>query len=122
LFQDEVLQHRALLMAKLEAYMAPLSKMFNLWSHNRAAIVESILLLLSYIRPLEGVFNGIQPELGSVFDPEFQEGFDEEEQPLLRGKGSNQTVEWVLRRGFRYREDSLDGPREMVVKAVVIVE
>jgi len=122
LFHDGMLQNKAVLTAKLEAYMAPLTKKFNPLSHNRAALVESMLQLWTYIRPWEGTFSGLKPELGSAFDPELQDGIDEEGLPFSRGRNSTKMVKWVLRPGFRYREESLNGPREMVVKAIVIVE
>ncbi|TVY20206.1 hypothetical protein LARI1_G001679 [Lachnellula arida] len=121
LFRDEVLKNKAVFMSRLKSYMEPLTRNTNPMSDSRADIIESTMRLWSYLRLLGGKLHVIQPKLGSAFDSELQEAYDEIGMPLDRGRSLEKVVLWVARRGFRYREDSIDGPREMVVKAVVIV-
>ncbi|TVY50002.1 hypothetical protein LOCC1_G000104 [Lachnellula occidentalis] len=121
LFRDEVLKNKGVLMSRLKSFTEPLTRRTNPWSDSRADIIESTMRLWSYLRPLEGKFHVIQPKLGSAFDSELQDAYDDMGMPLAIGRSSKKVVRWVTRRGFRYREDNIDGPREMVVKAVVIV-
>jgi hypothetical protein len=121
LFRDEMLKNKDVFMNRMKTYMNPLTKEINTWSHSRGDIIEYTIRLWSYLRPLEGMFVLIQPELGGVFDRKLQDGFDEEGMPFAGEQRSKKAILWVTRRGFRYREDSIDGPREMVVKALVVV-
>jgi hypothetical protein len=67
------------------------------------------------------MFEVIQPELGSPFNPAEHEGYDEEGGKYMFDKRSKKKVFWVTRRGFRYSEKSPDETRAMTVKAIVIV-
>jgi hypothetical protein len=122
MFRGEMLQNKDHLMSRMERYMEPLTKNFKQqWSLHRNDVIEYTIQLWSYLDALGGMFDVIEPKLGGTFDPELHEGFDEEGMPYIAEKHSKKTILWVTRRGFRYRENSIDGPRELPVKAIVIV-
>jgi hypothetical protein len=123
-FQQEMLKNSQCLIRKMETYLEPLTKNFNKitpWSHHRAQLIETTIRLWSYFEAPGGMFEVIQPELGSPFNPAKHEGYDEEGEKYIPDKRLKKKVFWVTRRGFRYSEKSPDETRAMTVKAIVIV-
>ncbi len=65
----------------------------------------------------------IQPEIGSFFDPRLHDAYDEEGMQQYPEKHSKKKILWILRRGFKYKEDGVDGPpRVLTIKALVVVQ
>lgn len=123
-FGQELLKNTQYITRKMETYLEPLTREFNKitpWSHHRAQLIETTIKLWSYFEAPGGMFEVIQPAIGSAFNPVEQEGYDEDGEKYIPDKRSKKRVFWVTRRGFRYAEKSSDGPRAMTVKAIVVV-
>ncbi|TVY83309.1 hypothetical protein LSUE1_G001551 [Lachnellula suecica] len=109
------------LLHKFDSYLEPLTKKNIPYNRSRGDVIEHTINLWSYLSPLGGMLDLIQPKLGSFFSPELHEGFDENGVQYIAEKGSKKRILWITRRGFQYREERPEGPREMIVKALVIV-
>jgi hypothetical protein len=120
-----MLKNTQYIIRKMETYLEPLTKEFNKitpWSHHRAQLIETTIRLWSYFEAPGGMFKPIQPEIGSIFNPREQDGYDEDGEKYIPDKRLKKKVLWVIRRGFQYaEEETSDGPRATSVKAIVLV-
>lgn len=64
----------------------------------------------------------IQPAIGSPFDSNLHEAYDQEGLQQYPEKNSKKKILWVLRRGFRYEEDGMEEPRVLTIKARVVIQ
>jgi hypothetical protein len=100
-FQQEMLKNKEFLIRRMETYLEPLTKGFNKitpWSHSRVRIIETTIKLWSYFEAPGGMFQVIQPEIGSDFDPAQQEGYDKEGIEYNPDKRLKKVL-WITRRG-----------------------
>ncbi len=112
-------------MRRMEAYLEPLTKKFqniSRWSHTGANIIEDTLKLWSYLESLRGTFIRTHTRIGDVFIPRLHEPYDEKGEKLYPDKHVEKKILWVLRPGFQVIEDGSDGPRQLNVKARVVLE
>ena len=124
LFKDEMLKNTSYITEKFETYLKPLTKDFDKitpWSHHRAELIESTILLWSYLEAPKGMFKAILPAIGSIFDEKNHEGYEEDGTTYIPDKRMKKKILWVTRRGFWYGEKSSGEPGGMTVKAKVIV-
>ena len=108
----------------METYLKPLTREFNKitpWSHHRAQLIETTIKLWSYFEAPGGMFEVIQPAIGSIFNSKEQEAYTEDGEKYIPDKQVKRKVLWVLRRGFRYGEKTSDGLRVIAIKADVLV-
>lgn len=123
-FKQEVQKNTQHIVRKLEAYLEPLTKEFHKitpWSHHRTELIENTIRLWTYFEAPDGMFEPIQPKIGSHFNPQEQEGYTEDGEKFDPDKRSKKKVLWVTRRGFRYAEKSPHGPMITMEKAIVII-
>ena len=124
-FREAVIEDTALqidLIKRLDAFAQPLTRLgvkIPLWSPTRAAIIRKTIELWTYLQAVGGRLTLSHPNIGDDFDEKVHEEPNAEDE---QNTGSEpMKISWILRRGFRFEEDTSDGtPREMTVKALVL--
>ena len=120
-----MLLNKGNLMRKMDDYLEPLINKFAkaiTFSPSRADIIEYTLKLWSYLQSLGGMVEIIHPAIGSSFDPRLHEVYEEEFMQERPNEHLEKKILWILRRGLQCKEDHVDGPRLITVKALVIVQ
>lgn len=112
-------------MRRMEAYLEPLTNNFekiSRWSHHGANIIEYTLKLWSYLQSLRGKFVVIHPTIGSFFNSQLHEAYDQKGTQQYPDKRVKKKIVWILRRGFQHIEDGIDGHRVLTIKSHVVLE
>jgi hypothetical protein len=123
-FQREILKHQEEVARKFKMYLEPLTKDYGASEScilHSQRVIEHTLKLSFYLLLAGGDLETRSPTIGDLYHPMLHEGFDENNEPQLLSDVSGKRIRWVLRYGFRYKEDGLDGRRTMTVKARVLV-
>jgi len=108
--------------SKLESFLEPLTRARGtsqgLCREKRANIIEVAINLWAYLKALQGSLTMIQPAIGSLYNADFHEAYEQGGLQQLPNKKSKKKILWILCRGFQYEENS----SVLKVKARVVIE
>jgi len=125
-FQKNLLSNRDVFILKLESFLEPLTKDIDKIqlpsSEGLANIIDVVLPLWAYLQSLHGRLIIIQPSIGSIFDPNIHEAYDQDGLQHFPQKTSKKKILWILCRGFRYEEEAVEDVRILTVKARVVLQ
>jgi len=123
-FRKSLLSNRDMFSLILESFLEPFTKDLDgiqLSSEGLSNIIDVVLPLWAYLQSLHGKLIMIEPAIGSNFDANIHEVYDQHGMQQDPKKISNKKILWILCRGFRFEEEGLEDVRVLTVKARVVL-
>ncbi|RDW80457.1 hypothetical protein BP5796_05155 [Coleophoma crateriformis] len=123
-FKDVIREHKPSLTKALEVFLQPLTRDFagvHDLGGNAEDIIDSMLLLWTYINFSRGRLTEFHPAIGDSFDPTRHEATDGAFNERHQDEQRQHKVMWVVRRGFELRDISTGALLAKPLLALVVV-